>query len=55
MLRITNMNYKHFTIEERALVESYKIQGLKNRECTKRLNNHKSTISRELKRCKVNK
>ncbi|WHQ37513.1 helix-turn-helix domain-containing protein [Spiroplasma sp. SV19] len=49
------MNYKHFTIEERALLESYKIQGLKNRECAKRLNKHESTISHELKRCKVNK
>lgn len=49
------MNYKHFTIAERALLESYKIQGLKNRECAKRLNKHESTISRELKRCRTNK
>ncbi|AGM25261.1 IS30 family transposase [Spiroplasma chrysopicola] len=49
------MNYKHFITNERALLESYKIQGLKNRECARRLNKHESTISRELKCCKLNK
>ncbi|WP_051090937.1 helix-turn-helix domain-containing protein [Spiroplasma chrysopicola] len=49
------MNYKHFTTNERTLLESYKIQGLTNRECAKRLNKHEPTISRELQRCKTNK
>lgn len=45
------MSYHHLTITERIKIETYLELGLKPYQMAKKLGVHKSTISRELKRC----
>lgn len=45
------MSYSHLTIKERIKIETYLELGLKPCQMAKKLRVHRSTISRELKRC----
>lgn len=46
------MNYKHINIDERACIENWRKNNVSISEIARRLNRNKSSISRELKRCK---
>ena len=46
------MSYSHLTITDRIKIESYLELGLKPCQIASKLGVHKSTISRELSRCK---
>lgn len=45
------MSYSHLTIQERIKIETYLELGLKPCQIAKKLGVHRSTISREVKRC----
>ena len=45
------MSYSHLTIADRIKIETYLELGLKPCQIASKLGVHKSTISRELKRC----
>ncbi|MGN1396724.1 MAG: transposase, partial [Streptococcus gallolyticus] len=45
------MSYHHITITERIKIETYLELGLKPIQIARKLGVHKSTLSRELKRC----
>ena len=45
------MSYSHLTITDRIKIESYLDLGLKPCQIASKLGVHKSTISRELRRC----
>ena len=45
------MSYSHLTIKERRKLETYLELGLKPCQIASKLGLHKSTISRELRRC----
>ena len=45
------MSYSHLTITDRIKIETYLDLGLKLPNCKVKLGVHKSTISRELRRC----
>ena len=53
------MVYKHLTAEERGKIEAYLDEGLRPAEIARRLDRHRSTITREIQRgtegfcCKV--
>lgn len=51
------MVYKHLTAEERGKIEAYLDEGLRPAEIARRLDRHRSTITREIQRfcCKVSK
>lgn len=44
------MAYAHLTPEERGKIEAYLDEGLSQSEIARRLDRHRSTISREIKR-----
>ena len=46
------MSYSHLTITDRIKIETYLELGLKSCQIASKLGVHKSTISRELSRCK---
>ena len=45
------MSYSHLTITDRIKIETYLDLGLKSCQIASKLGVHKSTISRELRRC----
>ena len=45
------MSYSHLTITDRIKIETYLELGLKTCQIANKLGVHKSTISRELRRC----
>lgn len=47
------MSYKHLTLNERNKIEVLKKEGYSSRRIAKILGCHRSTIARELKRCKI--
>ena len=44
------MVYKHLTAEERGKIEAYLDEGLRPAEIARRLDRHRSTITREIQR-----
>ena len=48
-----NMSYKHLTLNERNNIEVLVKEGYSFRRITKILGCHRSTVARELKRCKA--
>ncbi|SPP26904.1 helix-turn-helix domain-containing protein [Brochothrix thermosphacta] len=44
------MSYEHLSAEERGKIEAWLYDGISQTEIAKRLNRHRSTIFRELKR-----
>ena len=44
------MSYNHLSAEERGQIEAYLREGISQAEIARRLDRHRSTISREIKR-----
>ena len=44
------MSYNHLSAEERGQIEAYLKEGISQAEIARRLDRHRSTISREIKR-----
>ncbi len=44
------MSYNHLSAEERGQIEAYLKEGVSQAEIARRLDRHRSTISREIKR-----
>ena len=44
------MSYNHLSAEERGQIEAYLREGVSQAEIARRLDRHRSTISREIKR-----
>ena len=47
---VHGMSYNHLSAEERGQIEAYLREGISQAEIARRLDRHRSTISREIKR-----